>query len=105
MDPTELVRGIDAGHIPSDLDREVWDEFESSKDLLVGRGAVVNASFTHGGLMSHVLLAACGSEESAVEQKSRGLFTQRLLEALSTLEIDKLTYASLIQRMPHLPVW
>jgi hypothetical protein len=57
------------------------------------RGTEFNASFIHGGLRSHVLLAACDSEESAIEQKRRGLFTQRLLEALSIFEIDKLTYA------------
>ena len=96
-DPTELVRGIDVGHsIPSDLDRDIWDDS-------LERGAVVNASFTHGGLRSHVLLAACGSEENAIEHKSRGMFTQRLLEVLTTFEIEKLTYASLLQRMPRLP--
>jgi hypothetical protein len=64
---------------------------------------VVDASFTHGGLRSHVLLAACGSEESAIEQMSRGLFTQRLLETLTTVKIDNLTYAGLLQLMPRLP--
>ena len=76
---------------------------ESSKVSDLGRGTEVNAGFTHGGLRSHVLLAACGSEESAIELGSRGLFTQRLLEALTTFEIDKLTYAGLLQRMPRLP--
>jgi hypothetical protein len=50
-----------------------------------------------------VLLAACGSEESAIEQKSRGLFTQRLLDVLMTYDIDKLTYAGLLKKMPDLP--
>ena len=62
--------------------------FESSNGL--ERGTEVNASFIHSGLRFHVLLAACGSEESAIEHKSRGLFTQRLLEALPIFEIDKL---------------
>ena len=100
-DPTELARGIDIGNIPSDLDRDIWIDFESSK--ISGRGTEVNAGFTHGGLRSHVLLAACGSEESAIERNGRGLFTQRLLDALMTFEIDKLTYAGLLQRMPRLP--
>jgi hypothetical protein len=99
-DPTERVRGIDAGKIPSNLDRDVWIDYESSKAS--ERGTEVNASFTHGGLRSHVLLAACGSEESAMEKMSRGLFTQRLLDTLTTYEIDKLTYANLLQRMPRL---
>ena len=100
-EPTELVRGIDAGHVPSDLDRDFWIDFESSQSS--GRGTEVNAGFAQHGLRSHVLLAACGSEELALEYKSRGLFTQRLLEALTTFEIDKLTYTGLIQRMPRLP--
>ena len=101
MDPTEQVRGIDTGNVPPDLDRDVWINFESLK--VSERGTEVNAGFTHGGLRSHVLLAACGSEESAIEQKSRGVFTQKLLDALTTFEIEKLTYAGLLQRMPRLP--
>ena len=98
-----MVRGVNVGNIPSDLDRDVWVGFESSK--VSGRGTEVNADFAHGGLRSHVLLAACGSEESALERSSRGLFTQKLLDALTTFEIDKLTYAGLLQRMPRLPRW
>ena len=100
-DPTELVRGIDVANVPSDLDRDVWKDFESSNGS--ERGTVVNASFTHSGLRSHVLLAACDAEESALERKSRGLFTQGLLRVLMAIGIDKLTYADLLQQMPHLP--
>jgi hypothetical protein len=100
MDPTELVRGIDAGNIPSELDRDVWIDFESSKGS--ERGTDVKVGFTHGGLRSHVLLAACSSQESAIEQKSRGLFTQGLLDVLTNSEIDKLTYAGILKRMPRL---
>ena len=96
-----MVRGIDVGNIPPDQD--VWVDFESLK--VSGRGIEVNANFTHGGLRSHVLLAACGSEESALEQSSKGVFTQKLLDTLTTYEIDKLTYADLLQRMPRLPRW
>jgi hypothetical protein len=99
---TELVRGITFGqHIPLDLDQDIWNDFDPPKGFKCG--TVVNASFTHSGLRSHVLLAACGSEESAIEQKSRGLFTQGLLETLTTFKIDKLTYAGLLERMQRLP--
>ena len=98
-DPTELTRGIDVENIPSDLDQEVWNDLEPSKE----RGTDVDASSTHRGLRSHVLLAACGSEESAIERGSRGLFTQKLLDTLRNSEVDKLTYADLLQRMPALP--
>ena len=87
-------------NVPSDLDRDIWKEFESSNGS--ERGTEVNAGFTHGGLRSHVLLAACGAEETAFEQKGRGVFTKGLLEALVTLGIDKLTYTGLLQRMPLL---
>ena len=99
----DLVRGIGPvnGKISPELDRHLWIGFESSKGL--ERGTDVNADYTHRGLKSHVLLAACGSEESAIERKGRGLFTQGLLDTLRTSEIDKLTYARLLQRIPLLP--
>ena len=39
--------------IPSDLDRDVWIDFEPSKGL--ERGTEVNANFIHGGLKGHGL--------------------------------------------------
>ena len=77
----------------------MWVDFESSKGSTRGTDASAG---------SHVLLAACRPEESAIErkstieQKSRGLFTQSLLDTLRTSEINKLTYAGLLQRIPHL---
>ena len=100
-DPTELIRGINVGNVPSDLDQDIWMGFEGSE-----RGTeVVAASFPFSRFRSHVLLAACGTDESTIEQRGRGLFTQALLDAFMTFEIDKLTYTDLLQRMPHLSRW
>ena len=95
-----MVRGIDVGNIPSDLDQDVWSGFDSEN---VERGSQVHSGFARRGLRSHVLLAASRAEELAYERTSRGVFTVALLKTLKDVGIDKLTYASLLQRMPHLP--
>ena len=91
---SELVRGID---VPSDFEQDMWIDNEFSKGSKRG---------TDSSAGSHVLLAACSSEESAIErkieQRNRGLFTQSLLETLRTSEINNLTYAGLLQRIPLL---
>jgi Caspase domain len=100
-DPTQLVRGgFEVRDVHSDLDRHIWGDLETLKDL--GRGTKVPASSLYGGLRSSVLLAACGEKESALERNDRGLFTQALLDALKKFGIDKLTYTSLLKRMSPL---
>ncbi|CAE6454717.1 unnamed protein product [Rhizoctonia solani] len=55
---------------------------------------------------THVLLAACGHQEAAFENRDSlgkyGYFTMALLEVLRSIDIDGLTYKSLIQRLPAL---
>ena len=69
----------------------------------LGRGTEVHSGFARIGLRSHVLLAACRSQELAYERTSRGLFTVALLKTLMDIGIGKLTYASLFdQWMPAL---
>ena len=98
-----MVRGgFEVRDVPSDLDRHIWGDVETLKGL--GRGTKVHASSFYGGLRAYVLLAACGEEESALEQNHRGLFTQALLDALKKFGIDKLTYTSLLKRMSPLPL-
>ena len=67
-----------------------------------GRGTEVHSGFARKGLRSHVLLAACRSQELAYERTSRGVFTVALLETLVSIGIDKLTYATLLGQMPLL---
>ena len=61
--------------------------------------------FLQTGLRSHVLLAACGADETAKEDRTimRGDFTKAFLETLRTIGADKVTYTDLIQRIPQLP--
>ena len=97
IDPTFKARGIDVGNIPpSNLDEDIWSAFEWS-----GRGTEVHSGFARKGLRSHVLLAACHSQELAYERTSRGVFTVALLKTLMDNGIE-LTYATLFDRMPLL---
>ena len=82
------------------LDQHIID-FETSEGL--GRGTKFHAGFAHKGLMSHVLLAACHSDELAFERTSGGLFTDALLKTLKHIGFDKLTYTTLLDLMPTLP--
>ncbi|KAA1472305.1 hypothetical protein DENSPDRAFT_897123 [Dentipellis sp. KUC8613] len=98
FDPDRLVRGIETNvKIPSDLDKDIWSN--SSGDRL----AKIASGFSHSGLRSHVLLAACSAEETAKEEDKRGVFTKALLEALRMYGADKVTYKDLAQRIPLLP--
>ena len=67
---------------------------------------MIKSGFAREGLRSHVLLAACHSQESAYERLSslRGVFTKALLETFKKIGIDKLTYATLFDlQMPTFP--
>lgn len=83
--------------MPEDLDRPIWE------NGTIGRGATVASQFLRTGLASHILLAACGSEERAREEAGQGLFTQALLDTLTKAGANKLTYSQLIERLPALP--
>ena len=64
---------------------------------------MVQSGFARKGLGSHVLLAACHSQEFAYEQRIRGVFTVALLDTLVDIGIDELTYATLFDLyMPRL---
>lgn len=82
--------------IPANLDQDVWHGSS-------GRSTQIAPGFLQSGLMSHVLLAACGAKELAKEQQGRGVFTQALLEVLSTVGADKATYTDLVKRIHALP--
>lgn len=65
----------------------------------------IAAGFLRSDLRSHVLLAACGAEETAKENRvtMRGEFTKAFLETIKTIGADQVTYTDLIQRIPQLP--
>lgn len=83
--------------IPVDLDRDLW------KSHSTNRAKTVPARFSTAGLSSHILLVACGANETAKEENKRGVFTSALLEALKDVGPDKITHKDLIMRIPDLP--
>jgi hypothetical protein len=90
------VRGITYDEdLPSDLDEDVLGADTGT------RGAAPQKAAT--GLASHVLLAACQSDEVAGEERGRGLFSQALLETLKAVGAEKVTYLDLRRRLPDLP--
>lgn len=82
--------------IPANLDQNIWCSSG-------GRSTQIAPGFLQSGLMSHVLLAACGAKELAKEGKGRGVFTEAFLEVLAAVGADKVTYTDLIKQMHALP--
>lgn len=76
---------------------------KSDQDLWTSdtRGGRVGSGFSGKLHSSHVLLAACGREESAYEDPMthRGYFTTHLLDILESVDIRCLTYNSLIHKL------
>ncbi|KAJ3505257.1 hypothetical protein NLJ89_g7510 [Agrocybe chaxingu] len=70
------------------------------------RGVRVPDGFAGEYHASHVLLAACGREESAREnpKTNRGLFTSSLLGVLENEDLNTLTYISLMDKL-KMPIW
>lgn len=69
------------------------------------RSTSIPTKFLQTNLRSHVLLAACGSDELAYENTKirRGAFTTALMQTLIAAGVDKLTYMGLMDRLPTLP--
>ncbi|CAA7263720.1 unnamed protein product [Cyclocybe aegerita] len=70
------------------------------------RGGIVPDGYAGRYYSSHVLLAACGREESAREnpKTNRGLFTSSLLKVLESQDLNTLTYTSLMHKL-KMPIW
>ena len=78
------------------------------KDIWGGdsvRGIAQLAEFANGGLQSHVVLAACASDESAYEDRHtrEGRFTSAFLRAVKVAGTDTMTYSELMRRLEILP--
>jgi hypothetical protein len=95
------VRSISIAEIPLDLDRDIWGASSMESNA---RSAALAGSFSTRGLESHILLAACGEEESAIEENGRGVFTKALLHVLESFGADNLTYQDVLHRLPILPL-
>ncbi|PVF92204.1 hypothetical protein CPB86DRAFT_769659 [Serendipita vermifera] len=94
-DEFRCARSVDPdNNIPEDLDQDILKKY---------RATDVPEDFKFHGDASHVLLAACASEQKAMEMGGRGAFTQALLSTLKAIEAQNLTYDILIRRLPSLP--
>ncbi|KAG8816674.1 hypothetical protein FRC17_000221 [Serendipita sp. 399] len=100
---TRRVRSIRVTErIPEDLDRDIWGKAEEGREAETSRAAVSSGSGYYDDT-SHVLLAACASNEVAQEVNRQGAFTRALLETLTKDGIKNLTYDQLIKNLPILP--
>lgn len=96
--PGRIARAVkitDFGPLPLDLDIDILGANT--------RASVVAKGFSHRDLRSHVLLAACGSDELAYETDARGDYTRALLGVLRSGDVNKLTYKGCMHRLPSLP--
>jgi hypothetical protein len=83
--------------LPQYLDSEILQDDR--------RGSILAKGFSHREMRSHVLLAACGSDQLAYETNGHGDYTNALLTVLRTSGTEKLTYKGCAQRIPSIPKW
>ena len=97
-----LVRKIlDPPQACATTDEEICNPLWSDNVSFDGRGGGPAHGFSGKLQGSHVLLAACGPNESACESRQlrRGLFSHRLLEILMKEDVRTLTYTSLMHKL------
>ncbi|KAG9123528.1 hypothetical protein FRC07_014828 [Ceratobasidium sp. 392] len=97
--PGRYARYIDAKDLPAlpaSIDLDILPKKSEARHAVVAKG------FAYQELRSHVLLAACGSQELAYETDGAGDFTAALLKTLKEYGADKTTYKGCIQRLPVL---
>ncbi|KAF8968687.1 hypothetical protein BDZ97DRAFT_323862 [Flammula alnicola] len=86
---------LDSRPYPETLDQDIWD--------FGPRGSYVPSKFHHGGLGSHVLLAACGITEKANEYMGHGQFSVALLKLFSNVSLNKLRYSDILAHLDAIP--
>jgi hypothetical protein len=97
-DPTRLARVVDVpARVPTELDQRIWHDSLSIRDINT------TAGFLQRGMQSHVLLAACGAQELALEDQGRGVFTHALLFLLTRIGADQIRYRDVLERIYDLP--
>ncbi|KAJ1301207.1 hypothetical protein OPQ81_003617 [Rhizoctonia solani] len=84
--------------IPPDIDDDIL--VHSSLGSKATRGV---ERPLHSDQASHILIAACGSNQKAWENNENGLFTSALLDTLRRSRVDNITYENLIKELPALP--
>ena len=101
LEPTRISRGFKL--LPDEVPRAVDLDRSIGKSEEQRRGTAIATGFANAGLNSYVLLAACGADETAIEQDRRGVFTCMLLDVLDNVDASKLTYIDLMRRIGGLP--
>ncbi|PVF95453.1 hypothetical protein CPB86DRAFT_590535 [Serendipita vermifera] len=84
------------GPLPDDVDQDIFERRGT-------RSTAVPKGFQFSGVASHVLLAACASNERAIEEGGRGVFTRVFLDTVTRMGHKNLTYSELIRHLPILP--
>ncbi|THU96129.1 hypothetical protein K435DRAFT_893462, partial [Dendrothele bispora CBS 962.96] len=99
--PGVLSRGVELPEdyqIMSTIDQELLREIPDED-----RQVIISKGFEKTGAASHVLLAACSSNQTAVEHGGRGRFTFALTSLLRSFDLNAMTYQDAISRMDDLP--
>lgn len=82
--------------LSSDCDFPIWGHDSRRHGF---RSTGVARWFSGQSNESHVLLAACGRDQLALENGSNGCFTAAVFEVLRNIPIDQLTYTSLMDKL------
>ncbi|QRV92055.1 ICE-like protease (caspase) p20 domain protein [Ceratobasidium sp. AG-Ba] len=93
-----IARCVDSKDLPP-LSSNV-DEAILGQTSALGRSSAIPTGFAHRALRSHVLLAACGSNEVAWERDGRGEFTSALLSILGVPHLNQMSYSELMDSLP-----
>jgi hypothetical protein len=97
MDGKTRTRAIPITNpLPDDVDQDILGRRRS-------RSTAVPTGFQFSGVASHVLLAACASNERAIEQGGRGAFTRAFLDTIQDMGYKNMTYSGLIGHLPPIP--
>ncbi|KIJ36101.1 hypothetical protein M422DRAFT_261648 [Sphaerobolus stellatus SS14] len=93
-DSSSLIRSVDVDvEVPPGLDESIRCACDTSRGIALPRESYAR------GAKSHVLLAACGRQETAREKGGRGYFTKALLKLLEAVGPENLTYASVLEKI------
>ena len=99
MVPRVVPPNISPSPLPPTLDVEIWKRGLSSRSATT----VVPTGFLYKAMQSHVLLAACRSDEQAMEAsrvpEPRGAFTVALFKFLRSENLLELSYARVAERV------
>jgi Caspase domain len=95
---TRYMRSEIPNSVPSDLDLRIWSDAQHETS-----GVAIVSGFLQHRRRSYVFLSACQAGGVAYERHGKGAFTTALLDLLSRVDAEKVTYANLLQRLPSLP--